>query len=622
MTQQTSILNLKWQQKPCDERLALAMQQKFELPSVVSKILATKNISLDDVDNFLNPTIKSMLPNPFDLLDMEAAVIHVIDAIKGKKKITIFADYDVDGATSSALLRRFFREIGVAVEIYVPDRILEGYGPNSQALLALKKNGTDLVITVDCGTVAFKPFEDAAKQGLEIIVIDHHLGVLEKPAALAVINPNRVDEAFSHKNLCAAGVCFLFVVAINKRLREIGFYANSSAGLDLQGQEGDDAKNAANNFRSEQKFSEPKILALLDLVALGTVCDVMPLTGLNRAFVAQGLKILRTRQNLGIRALCDVAALNEALSAYHLGFLIGPRINAGGRVGKSDLGERILSTENEGEANEIAAQLHALNAERKEIEAKVLEESIKKLEARIDGFATTDPLIFAVGEGWHQGVIGIVCSRLKDLYNRPVAVIAVNPVTKIGKASCRSIHGIDIGNAILQARLNGLVIEGGGHAMAGGFSVEAQKIPQLQKFFYELLAEKIAELTKEKLREFSCYLDLENVNIELLKNLQNLEPYGMGNSRPKFIIRNLRRVSAKIIGQGQEHISCSFSSLSNIGFSGNLQAVAFRSVGTPIADILLDQKFNKPISIAGELNINSWMGVEKVQMIIEDVLID
>ena len=337
--------------------------------------------------------------------------------------------------------------------------------------------------------------------------------------------------------------------------------------------------------------------------------------------MAQGLKTLRTRNNLGIRALCDVAALDEEPSAYHLGFIIGPRINAGGRVGKSDLGARILSTENENEAKEIAAQLHALNAERKEIEAKVLEESIAKLEKKVDGYSGADPLVFSVGEGWHQGVIGIVASRLKDLYNRPTAVIAINSTTKIGKASCRSIHGIDIGNAILQARLNGLLLEGGGHAMAGGFSVEAEKIPQLQKFFHELLAEKITELTKEKLREFSCYLDLENINLNLLKNIQKLEPYGMGNSRPKFIIRNLRRVSAKIIGQSQEHISCSFSSLSNVGFSGNLQAVAFRSVGTRIADILLDQKFNKPINIAGELNINNWMGVEKVQMIIEDILV-
>ena len=643
----SSALGLTWKQKPYDERLALAMQQKFELPSALAQIMAAKHVELDEIENFLNPTIKANLPNPFDLLDMEAAVLHVINAVQARKKITIFADYDVDGATSSALLRRFFREIGVAVEIYVPDRVLEGYGPNSQALLALKKNGTDLVITVDCGTTAFKPLEDAVKAGLEIIVIDHHLGVLEKPAALAVINPNRIDESFLHKNLCAAGVCFLFAVAINKRLREIGFYGNEK-NVDENIAQNNDKKNVRNveggSFKAKNKVAEPKIMQLLDLVALGTVCDVMPLIGLNRAFVAQGLKILRMRQNLGIRALCDVAGLDEEPSAYHLGFIIGPRINAGGRVGKSDLGARILSTEDEDEARSIAAQLHALNAERKEIETKVLQESIDQLEKAVNpanaslnqvsqnisdnqisaiatNFSANDQIIFAVGNDWHQGVIGIVASRIKDLYNRPTAAISINSTTQIAKASCRSINGIDFGSAILQARLNGLLLEGGGHAMAGGFSMEAAKIPQLQKFFHDLLSEKIAELTKEKLREFHCQLDLQNINVDLLKHIQRLEPYGAGNSRPKFIIRNLRKVSAKIIGQTQEHISCNFSSLSSVGFAGNLQAVAFRSVSTPMANILLDAKFNKPISIAGELNINNWMGTEKVQMIIEDVLI-
>lgn len=589
---QNSILGFTWQQKSHNERLALALQQKFELPEALARIIASRDVALEDVENFLNPTIKSSLPNPFDLLDMEDAVSHVIAAVKSKKKITIFADYDVDGATSSALLRRFFREIDVEVAIYVPDRILEGYGPNSNALLNLKKNGTDLVITVDCGTVAFAPLEDAKKAGLEIIVIDHHLGVLEKPAALAVINPNRVDENFAHKNLCAAGVCFLFVVAINKKLREIGFYNDKT---------------------------EPNLMQLLDLVALGTVCDVMPLTGLNRAFVSSGLKILKSRNNLGIKHLCDVAALNEEPSAYHLGFILGPRINAGGRVGKSDLGARILSTDDESEAQEIAKQLHSLNNERKEIESQVLQNAIDDLEKGKNGFSKNDAVIFSVGEGWHPGVIGIVASRLKDLYNKPTAVIALDGAK--GKASCRSISGIDFGNAILQARLNGLLLEGGGHAMAGGFSVLKEKISDLHKFFQELLSAKLTEIGTQKIREFHAHLDLENVNLNLLKNLQKLEPYGMGNSRPKFIIRNLRKTNAKIIGESKQHISCNFTSLSNVGFAGNLQAVAFRSVDTAIAEILLNPKFNKPLNIAGELNINNWMGTEKVQMVIEDVLI-
>lgn len=591
-TSQSSILGTNWQEKNYDERLALAMQQRFDLPSKLAQILASKNVALDEVEDFLNPTIKAILPNPFDLLDMETAVNHVIDAIKNKKKITIFADYDVDGATSSALLKRFFGEININVDIYVPDRILEGYGPNSEALLNLKKNGTDLVITVDCGTTAFKPLEDAKKAGLEIIVIDHHIGVLEKPEALAVINPNRIDEQFPHKNLCAAGVCFLFAVAVNKTLREIGYYEN---------------------------IKEPNLLNLLDLVALGTVCDVMPLVGLNRAFVAQGLKVLKSRQNLGIRFLCDIAGLNEEASAYHLGFILGPRINAGGRIGKADLGATILSTHNEMQAREIADNLNKFNEERKAIETKVQENAIENLLKQVDGFSDKDQIIFAVGKGWHQGVIGIVASRLKELYNRPAIVIAVND--NKGKASARSIAGIDLGNAILQARMQGLLIDGGGHAMAGGFSIEENKIKDLHKFFHEILSEKIIEKTRENVKEFSCSLDLENVNLELLKNLQKLEPYGSGNSRPKFIVRNLRKMNAKIIGKTNEHISAMFSSLSNVGFAGNLQAIAFRAANNKIGEILLDPNFTKKIDLVGELNINSWMGQEKVQMVIEDIII-
>ncbi len=595
MTQQkTSILGLNWQQKTFDERHASTIYQRFQLSEVLSNLLSSREISLDEIENFLEPKIKTALPNPFELGDMEKAVAHVIEAVKKNKKITIFADYDVDGATSAATLKRFFREVGIDVGIYIPDRVLEGYGPNSQALLNLKKNGTDLVITVDCGTVAFKPLEDAAAVGLEIIVIDHHLGVLEKPDAIAVINPNLLNEVFPHKNLCAAGVSFLFAVAINKKLREENYYVQRK---------------------------EPNLLNLLDLVALGTVCDVMSLTGLNRAFVSAGLKILKQRKNLGLREICDLAGLDEEPSAYHLGFIIGPRINAGGRVGKSDLGARILSSENEGEVKEIAAQLEVLNKQRKEIEVQVLEEAVKALESGAGGFKTSDPVIFAVSKYWHQGVIGIVASRLKDLYNKPVAVIAIDDEGKKAKASCRSISGIDFGGEILKARLEGLLLEGGGHAMAGGFSVLPEKISALHNFFNQNLGEKIIELSTHKKMEFDIALDLPQVNIELLKELAKLEPFGVGNGRPKFILRDVQKLKANIIGKTGEHISGIFCTKSAVGFSGQIQAVAFRSVNTPLGEILLDPKFTKPLNLVGTLNINTWMGVEKVQMLIEDVLI-
>lgn len=583
-----SVLGFNYTEKFHDERLATHIYQRFGISEILSKILASKNIPADEIENFLDPKIKNILPDPFDLLDMKLAVDSIFQAISQNKKITIFADYDVDGATSSAILKRFFQEIKVNAEIYVPDRVLEGYGPNTNALLNLKKNGSDLVITVDCGTVAFQPLEAAKQAGLDIIVIDHHLGVLEKPAAIAVINPNRIDETFPHKNLCAAGVVFLLVVALNKKLRNENFY-------------------------EEKNISEPNLFNLLDLVALGTVCDVMTLTGLNRAFVASGLKILKQRKNIGLRTISDLAKLNEEPTSYYLGFIIGPRINAGGRVGKSDLGATILSTQNEFQANEIAAQLEELNLERKNIEIKALEEAVNQVEKNPE----KKSVIFAVGN-WHVGVIGIVASRLKDIYNKPVAVISLNE--KKGKASCRSINGIDFGAEILKARLNGLLIDGGGHAMAGGFSVEAEKINSLHDFFCANLHEKIQEINAQRKVEFDLALDLAQVNLDLLKELSKLEPFGVGNSRPKFILENLYKIKANQIGKNQDHISCIFSSKSALGFSSQIQAVAFKP-SKEISAILLGENSSKPISLVGSININSWMGVEKLQMIIEDVII-
>ncbi len=740
-----SIFGFNWHQKKFDERLATTIRQRFELSEVLSNLLAAREISLDEIENFLEPKIKTSLPDPFELGDMDKAVDHVVEAIFAGKKITIFADYDVDGATSAALLKRFFRDIGIEVGIYIPDRILEGYGPNSAALLNLKKSGTDLVITLDCGTVSFKPLTDAKNAGLDVIVIDHHLGVLEKPESIAVINPNLLNEKFPHKNLCAAGVTFLFAVAINKKLRDLGFYhpplegGSKSLATSGRGQKATrfystetlskakelrinqtDAESllwyylqnkqlAGHKFRRQQPIEnyiadfacfekkliveldgsqhnedekirydqertkffeqlgyrvlrfwnhevfrnindvldgiffalevdpspnaqrstlpqgegdrvwEPNLLNLLDLVALGTVCDVMPLSGLNRAFVAAGLKILKQRKNLGLREICDLAGLDEEPTAYHFGFIIGPRINAGGRVGKSDLGARILSSEDESEISEIAKQLEALNKQRKEIEVQVLDEAVKALESGSDGFSKNDPVIFAASKNWHQGVIGIVASRLKDLYGKPVAVISLDE--KKGKASCRSISGIDFGAEILNARLSGLLLEGGGHAMAGGFSVLPEKISDLHKFFCKNLGAKIAEITAEKKAEYDIALDLAQVNIDLIKELSKLEPFGVGNHRPKFILRDVQKINSKIIGQSGEHVSCIFSAKTALGFSGQIQAVAFRCASNPLGEILLDQNYKKPMNLVGTLNINSWMGVEKAQMIIEDVLL-
>lgn len=642
-----SLLGYCYRQKDYDQNLALTIKQKFDLDEIIAKLLASRKVSINEVENFLNPSIKSSLPNPFLLRDMEKAVNHAIEAIKNDKKITIFADYDVDGATSSALLKRFFAMINVEVDIYIPDRIAEGYGPNAEALIKLKNSGTDLVITVDCGAVAFEPLEKAHEAGLDIIVIDHHIGVTEMPKALAIINPNRIDETFEHKAICAATVSFLFAVALNKKLREIGFYGAQVAGgkkssISRRGNSQQETKNqnlspatknlttidnSSSNYQQSDSSNpppplEPNLLNLLDLVALGTVCDVMPLTGLNRALVARGLDILCQRKNIGLKTLSDIANLDETPSAYHLGFVIGPRINAGGRVGKSDLGANLLSTNDEILAQNIASKLDDLNSERKDLENQALEEAILSLEkgkSKFGNFSAHDNIIFAVSDSWHQGIIGIVASRLKDKYNKPVAVITIE--NNKGKASCRSIENVDFGSAILNARSNNLLLEGGGHAMAGGFSIMADKIQELHKFFDDLMAQNVKIHLEQNIKNFDIELDLQNINLELLKSLKSLEPFGNKNPRPKFMVNNLIKTNAKLIGKTQEHISCNFTSLTNVGFDKNLSAVAFRVNNTIIGDILLDQKYKKPLKLIGDLNINQFMGQEKVQMIIEDIIL-
>ena len=586
-----SALGINWQQKEYDQRLALAISQKTDLSQNLGKLLATKNIALDQVENFLNPTIKATLPDPFSLLDMDVAVIKIIQSIKKRKKIVIFGDYDVDGATSSALLKRFFKMTGIEAEVYIPDRIAEGYGPNSNALLALKKNGADLVITVDCGTVAFEPLETASKAGLDIIVVDHHLGALEKPKAIAIINPNRLDETFEHKNLAAVGMCFLLCVGINKILKEEDYY-------------------------KKNQLEEPKLLSLLDLVALGTVCDVVPLTGINRSFVYQGLKVMKNRQNMGIRQLCDIANLDEKPNSYHLGFVLGPRINAGGRVGESALGAQLLSSQDEKETIEIAKKLNLYNQQRKNIEKTVLEEAIAQIENNKTNKSSS--IIFAVSQDWHPGVIGIVASRIKELYEKPTAIISLKD--NIGKASCRSVNGVDFGSAIVQAKVEGLLIDGGGHAMAGGFSVEKNKIDDLHKFFNIKLGESVEIYSQNKARYFSETLDINSANLNLAKEISMLEPYGSANPKPRFMIKDLLIVQADIIGSDSKHVRCIFSSKNLSGWEGKINGIAFGAMENNIGKILISKNKTQKVHVIGQVNINSWMGNKNLQILIEDIL--
>ncbi len=581
-----SVNGYSWKVKQYDLPTSKVLSQRFNLPEAVANILAMRGVTLEDAQEFLEPSLKNSLPDPSHLLDMDKAVERIVTAITSDQKIAIFGDYDVDGATSSALLNRYFTMLGHSAIVYIPDRINEGYGPNSEALLGLREQGADVCITVDCGTVSFDPIADAQAAGLDMIVMDHHLSVETLPKACAVVNPNRIDESSPHRNLAAVGVCFLFVVGINRALRAAGYFTHRK---------------------------EPNIMSLLDLVALGTVCDVMTLTGLNRVFVTQGLKVMGNRQNMGIRTLCDTANLDSRPSAYHLGFVLGPRINACGRIGVADYGTRLLSTNNPDEAYTLALELDRLNQERKAIEQTILEEALAQAETLPEDAA----IIMVAKEGWHPGVIGIVASRLKEKYGKPSAVIALD--NGIGKASARSVSGVNLGSAVTSARMEGLLVAGGGHAMAAGFTVEADKLPAFTDYMNQRLRAGVEAYGQHKIFEAEVILHVSGISVRLAKMLEQLGPFGNGNPQPRFIIENALVELVKLAGQ--EHLMVMVKDGSVGGNpKSRCKAMAFRCVGTPMGD-LLQASHGKRLHLAGKINVNIWQQIERAEFIIDDVCV-
>ncbi|WP_316353458.1 single-stranded-DNA-specific exonuclease RecJ [Candidatus Trichorickettsia mobilis] len=580
-----SVCGKIWQQNPLNENYIRDLSNQLVISDLLAKLLSFRTSSLIEASEFLSPKIRDLLPDPLHLLDMEKAVTRTITAIKNQQKICIFADYDVDGATSSALLKLFFRDIGVAVDIYVPDRILEGYGPNMTAMQRIRDSGTELVITVDCGTVAFEAVEHANNIGLEVIVIDHHLSVEGIPDAVAVVNPNRIDETSDYKYLAAVGVSFLFIIALRTRLVNDGYF---------------------------KEQLPPNLMQYLDLVALGTVCDVMPIIALNRAFVAQGLKIMLQRQNIGLKTLCDNTNITEKLNCYHLGFVIGPRINAGGRVGKASLGANLLSTNIEADAIKFAQELEVYNSERKAIELLILSDAIAKAEAQ-----SSENMLFIVGEGWHVGVIGIIASRLKDRFNKPTAVIALN--NGVGKASCRSIKNIDFGSKIINAKHQGLIVNGGGHAMAGGFTVMQEQLTALQQYFNQACPLDAMSFDEQSIVYYDAELTSKSLTTAFMEEVNHLEPFGNGNPEPIFRFSNLFVLKANIVGTN--HISCLLAPNKDSYNNKPISAIAFNAINSAIADILLNAK-PYTLSVIGTLKLNSWQQVTKVQLQIKDIIIE
>lgn len=577
-----SILGKKWSQRPSNENLVQQLVQRIGISEVIARLLNSRGITLEQTESFLTPKIKDLLPDPFHLKDMEKGVSRVIEAITSGDSICIFGDYDVDGATSSALLKRFFRDINIDVMVYIPDRIKEGYGPSAEIMRGLKAKSVDLVITVDCGAMAFDALSAAKAIGLDVIVIDHHIGGEDLPEGVAIINPNRLDEISEYRYLAAVGVSFLFVVALVSRLKTLDFFNDKPC---------------------------PDIMQYLDLVALGTVCDVMPLIGLNRAFVAQGLKIMAKRKNIGLRVLSDMARLDSMPTCYHLGYVIGPRINAGGRVGRSDLGSNLLSTSSDDEAHNIALELERYNAERKEIENNLLQEALAEAERQ-----SHRNVILIAEQGWHPGVIGIIAGRVKERYQKPTAIIAVND--GIGKASCRSVKGVNFGAKIVDAKLQGILEAGGGHAMAAGFTIREENIAQLHDFLDQTMAIEYNDFLLNYSSEYDAELTTSSLTLDLVREINKLAPFGSGNYEPVVRIDDLFVINANVVGE--KHISVLLAPTQNAYGSKAIKAIAFNSIDNDLGALLI--KSRSKISIIGHLQINKWNDRDNLQIIIHDVI--
>ena len=578
-----SVSGKKWIFKRFNDEKIKYFKENFFLDEITSKLLSIRDIKKEEVESFLNPSIKNYLPNPDVLIDMKRSSLRSVQAVKEGEKIGIFGDYDVDGASATALLANFFSYLGLDYDVYIPDRKKEGYGPSIKAFKKLIDNNVSLIFTVDCGTLSFEAINYAKEKKIDVIVLDHHQSEIKLPNAYSIINPNRLDDKSQLNYLCAAGVTFMFLISLNRELRLL-------------------------NWFERKKINEPNLIEYLDLVSLGTVCDVVPLIGLNRAIVKQGLKILKTNKNLGLKTLIDICGINSHPNVYHLGYVLGPRINAGGRVGKSSHGANLLINNNPKEVFKIAQELDHFNKERKYLEEDVLKKILKDTINK-----SSDPVLILSGENWHEGVIGIVAARLKDKFNKPVIIISIKE--NIGKASARSIAGFDIGSIIIAASQEKILLKGGGHKMAGGFSIKVEKIDEFRNFIFNKFKNLNKEFTKEKLFYLDSVISPNALNKDFFKKINLLAPFGSGNPEPKFVIENLKSVNNKIIKE--KHIKSVL-----VGIDGSsFKSIAFNSVQNEVGAYLL-KKDKKLFNIAGKISLNEWKGESNVEFIIDDISVN
>jgi single-stranded-DNA-specific exonuclease len=554
------------------------MARKHDVPEIIARLLCMRGV--EDVQSFLYPTLKNNFPDPFGLTGMEAAASYLADAINKKRKIAIFADFDVDGATSSALLHRFLKHFKVDAPVYIPDRLTEGYGPNVEALQQLKNEGAEIVILLDCGTTAFEVIEAGAEMGLEIMVVDHHEAEAKLPRAVHLINPKRKDDLSGLTMLAACGVTFMLCVAVNSKLRKA------------------------------EGFTEAPMKDWLDLVALGTVCDMVPLTNVNRLFVRLGFQQMIKRNNPGIKALLEVAKVNSAPTPFTAGFILGPRINAGSRVHKSDLGAKLLATDDAEEANSIAWLLNDCNDKRKELQVQMEEDAMRRVEEQgLD----RHPIIVVDGDGWHPGLSGLVAGRLKDKYGKPVCVVIIEG--EFARGSGRSVPGIHIAQAFIDARNENMLEKGGGHAMAGGFTLKKDQLDAFRAFLYEHIRKQGASGKASVRNMIEGMLTVQGIRADLIKLIQdNVGPFGQEHPEPLFLLKDVRLHAVDVMAGS--HIRAQVSDWEG---GSRIKAVAFRAVGTELGEALLKQG-RRPFHLVGHLKLDTWNGREAAEFHIKDAV--
>ena len=578
----SSVTGKSWIYKKFDSSEISSLTEKYSLSEITAKLLSIRKKSIDNLELFLDPKIKNLLPNPMQLKDMNIAIERAYKSIVNYDLIGIFGDYDVDGATSTALLARYFLSLKQKIKTYIPDRKKEGYGPSSKAFENLINAGVKLIFTVDCGTLSYEPIKKAQSLEVDVIVLDHHQSEIKLPNACALVNPNRYDDTSGLNYLCAAGVCFVFLVALNKKLRD-------------------------ENWFKKNNIDEPDMLDFLDLVSLGTVCDVVPLVGLNRAIVKQGLKIIKKRSNLGLKTLYDLCKIESSPTTFDLGFKLGPRINAGGRLGKSSDGAELLISEDPQKVYKIATDLDRSNIERQHIESLLFE----KIDNEVKKYHN-HPVLVISGNYWHEGVIGIVASKIKDKYNKPTLLISTDK--NLGKGSARSIVGFDIGTQIIKAVQLKIFEKGSGHKMAGGFTIKEKNI----SIFRDLLIKNFEKFYTTSLSDANLYLDSiispSALNENFFKEINLLGPFGSGNSEPKFVIENIKVLSSSQIGN--KHIKSLL-----LGKDGStFNAFTWNAINTSF-ESHLDKNQKKKINIAGNIRLNIWRGKKEIQFNIVDIAV-